>query len=174
MFKCVQLSVFMGCLVAACFGACNDDNTSNDRKRRKKSSNYKNKNNTKFKTVYTVDLQQVNMGVSECAVIRSPGKMHHHHHHQQCSGHHQCCSGGGAAVVVQSGHHHHHHHHHKMNNNNINNIGGNGHHHLHHAHQEVVVAPLPSTSDNILAPFKSKMKVLKKLKKKMGLGRLKL
>ncbi|KYN00360.1 hypothetical protein ALC62_08851, partial [Cyphomyrmex costatus] len=101
------------------------------------------------------------MGVSgECAVKGS--KSSHPCH---------CCCGSSNASVQQSQqqeqqpyepyHHHHHQHHHHHH-----------HHHHHGKHAPPSASPQHNNSgdNNILAPLRSKMKVLKKLKRKMGLG----
>ncbi|KYM79951.1 hypothetical protein ALC53_09656 [Atta colombica] len=107
------------------------------------------------------------MGVSgECAIKGS--KSSHPCH---------CCShvGSSGASVQQSQqqqqqqqqqsyepyHHHHHQHHHHHH-----------HHHHHGKHAPPSASPQHNNSgdNNILAPLRSKMKVLKKLKRKMGLG----
>jgi len=103
------------------------------------------------------------MGVSgECAIKGSKSS-----HPCHCCGH---VGSSGASVQQQPQqqqqsyepyHHHHHQHHH--------------HHHHHHHHGKHALpnaSPQHNNSgdNNILAPLRSKMKVLKKLKRKMGLG----
>ncbi|OAD59798.1 hypothetical protein WN48_08019 [Eufriesea mexicana] len=84
-----------------------------------------------------------------------------------------CCShlaSPGASVQQQQQHHHHRHHHHHHETHHA--------HHQHHHHHHPAgkqpsgeLQPQNNNGDcNILAPLRSKMKVLKKLKRKMGLG----
>lgn len=100
------------------------------------------------------------MGVSGECVIKGSKSSH------PCL----CCShvgSSGASVQQQQQpsnepyHHHHHQHHHHHH-----------HHHHHGKHAPASASPQHNNSgdNNILAPLRSKMKVLKKLKRKMGLG----
>lgn len=86
-----------------------------------------------------------------------------------------CCShlaSPGASVQQQQQqqhhHHRHHHHHHETHH------AHHQHHHHHHSAGKQPSAELQPQNNNgdcnILAPLRSKMKVLKKLKRKMGLG----
>lgn len=83
-----------------------------------------------------------------------------------------CCShlaSPGASVQQQQHHHHRHHHHHHETHH-----AHHQHHHHHHPAGKQPSAELQPQNNNgdcnILAPLRSKMKVLKKLKRKMGLG----
>jgi len=99
------------------------------------------------------------MGVSgECAVKGSKSS-----HPCHCS--HVGSSGASVQQQQQQPyepyHHHHHQHHH--------------HHHHHHHHGKNTPASTPPQHDNsgdnnILITLRSKMKMLKKIKRKMGLG----
>lgn len=71
---------------------------------------------------------------------------------------HPCHSCGHAANASASVPLHHNHHHHHQ------------HHHNHHHLKNQVEANQNTSDTKILAPLRSKMRVLKKLKRKMGLG----
>ncbi|XP_012283226.1 protein neuralized isoform X2 [Orussus abietinus] len=90
------------------------------------------------------------MGVSgECAVKGAGSKSHPCH----------CCTHVANASASVPAHHHHHPHHHHY------------HHHHHHRHSKSPVEAQQEPGDtNILSSLRSKMKVLKKLKRKMGLA----
>lgn len=85
-------------------------------------------------------------------------QLQQHHHHQLQQQQHQ-----------RHNNHHHHHHHHE-----VHHAIHPNHHHHHHHHQDKNNVPVEvqhnGDNSNILAPLRSKMKVLKKLKRKMGLG----
>ncbi|KAJ8664548.1 hypothetical protein QAD02_006210, partial [Eretmocerus hayati] len=134
--------------------------------------------------------QQCHCCAHAAAVVVQSGHHHHHHHHHQqqqpmighshAISHHtsQMVPPGGTSQQHQSSHHHnsqhailkgvgHHHNHH-----NHGHHGHHGHQHHHHHHEQQVQVQVAAVvpEANILAPIKSKMRVLKKLKRKMGLA----
>lgn len=111
------------------------------------------------------------MGVvgGECAVKGTGVKSHPCH----CCGSTRISTAVGPSVVIQV---HKHRRSSRKSQSNLNNNNINHHQELVFVQEPEVPSVLPNSptttsTDNILAPLKSKMKVLKKLKRKMGLGK---
>ncbi|KAH0555012.1 hypothetical protein KQX54_014686 [Cotesia glomerata] len=110
------------------------------------------------------------MGVvgGECAVKGTGVKSHPCH----CCGSTRISTAVGPSVVIQV---HKHRRSSRKSQSNLNNNNINHHQELVFVQEPEVLppnSPTTTSTDNILAPLKSKMKVLKKLKRKMGLGRV--